>query len=86
MDRLWYLIPIALVVVLLFGGATRLPEIGAGLGRAIREFRGAVSGSPDQVSSNATPVSLTSAYGQPSQWAPVPEQRPAAGPDDSLRT
>lgn len=37
-----------LVVVLIIFGAKRLPEIGAGLGRAIRNFR-AASTEPDEV-------------------------------------
>ena len=38
---MWEIILIFLVVLLLFG-AKRLPEIGASLGRGIREFKGSV--------------------------------------------
>ena len=39
---------IVLLVVLLFFGAPKLPEIGAGLGRAIRNFRRGYS-DPDEI-------------------------------------
>jgi TatA/E family protein of Tat protein translocase len=92
MDRLFYLIPLVLIIVLLFGGASKLPEIGAATGRAIREFRSAVSGGPD------TPAPGTAAppAGQPGGWSQAgwsqagqwnaPGDRPAATvPDDTLR-
>jgi TatA/E family protein of Tat protein translocase len=87
MERLFYLIPIVLVIVLIFGGASKLPEIGAATGRAIREFRSAVSGGPDAATSGSTapPASQPSGWSQPGQWA-VPGDRPAATvPDDTLR-
>ena len=49
MDRLWYLIPIALVLVLIIWGPSRLPEIGRGMGRAIREFRSGVTETKESV-------------------------------------
>jgi TatA/E family protein of Tat protein translocase len=87
MDRLFYLIPIVLVIVIIFGGATRLPEIGAGMGRAIREFRGAVSGTPDAGGPGTTPPSTgpVAGYDPGRQWAAVPETRPQAiVPDETL--
>lgn len=39
---------VILVIVLVIFGAKRLPEIGAGLGRAIRNFRQAAS-EPDEI-------------------------------------
>jgi len=42
------MILIALVILLLFG-AKRLPELARGLGKGIREFRGAVSETSDQL-------------------------------------
>ena len=39
---------VILVLVLVIFGATRLPEIGGGLGRAIRNFRQAAS-EPDEI-------------------------------------
>lgn len=68
---MWEIILIFLVVLLLFG-AKRLPEIGASLGKGIREFKGSLSEiereikSPDQkdsISSGSTsrPAQETSA-------------------------
>ncbi len=87
MDRLFYLIPIVLVAVILFGGASKLPEIGAATGRAIREFRSAVSGGPDGAASGMTapPASQPAGWSQAGQWS-MPGDRPAATvPDDTLR-
>jgi len=84
MDRLWYLIPIVVVAVIIFGGATKLPEIGAGMGRAIREFRHGMSGGPDPSSPGSMPpgAGTMGGYdGSRQQWAPVPETRP----DETLR-
>ena len=39
---------IGLVIVLILFGAGRLPEIGGAMGKAIREFRGSVSGKNDE--------------------------------------
>ncbi|MCA1832680.1 MAG: twin-arginine translocase TatA/TatE family subunit [Actinobacteria bacterium] len=42
---------IILLLALLLFGAKRLPEIGRGLGKGIREFRGATKGLADDVKS-----------------------------------
>jgi sec-independent protein translocase protein TatA len=83
MDRLWYLIPLVLLIVLIFGGANKLPEIGAGMGRAIREFRHAMSGGPEPGARGSTPPAggPMGGYDGTPQWAPVPETRP----DETLR-
>ena len=53
----WHFILLFLVALLVFG-PKRLPEIGAGLGRAIREFRGAMSGAMEEVNkASSYPVS-----------------------------
>jgi sec-independent protein translocase protein TatA len=44
-----WLVVILLVVVLIIWGPGKLPEMGAGIGRAIREFRHATSEVRDQV-------------------------------------
>jgi len=54
-----------LIVVLLVFGAKRLPEVGRSLGSGIREFRHALSGSPDP---QLTPVEEQ----RPAQEAPLP--------------
>lgn len=45
-----HLIILIAIIVLLFGGATKLPEFGRALGSGMREFKDAVSGnnSPKQ--------------------------------------
>ncbi|MGA3183540.1 MAG: twin-arginine translocase TatA/TatE family subunit [Candidatus Dormibacteria bacterium] len=86
MDRLFYLIPIVLVIVLLFGGISKLPALGAASGRAIREFRSAVSGQdPGAPGTTAPPASQPAGWSQAGQWS-MPGDRPAATvPDDTLR-
>ena len=44
----WELLLIFLAVLLLFG-AKRLPEIAQGLGKGIREFKGAVKDTTDEI-------------------------------------
>ncbi len=39
----WYVIPILLIIALIVFGPKRLPELGEGLGKAIKEFRKATS-------------------------------------------
>lgn len=41
---------VILVIVLILFGAKRLPEIGRGLGRSIREFKSATGGDKDEIS------------------------------------
>lgn len=43
----WYILLILLVIVLIIWGPGKLPDVGAGLGRAIREFRKASSETHD---------------------------------------
>ncbi|MGP8161744.1 MAG: twin-arginine translocase TatA/TatE family subunit [Candidatus Dormibacteria bacterium] len=87
MDRLFYLIPIVLVVVLIVWGPKKLPEVGAGMGRAIREFRSALSGGPEAGAYGTPPANPGAGYDQPRPWAPVPnEQAPVTVPDDTLRS
>jgi sec-independent protein translocase protein TatA len=57
---------IVLVVILIIWGPGKLPDVGAAMGRGIREFRKATSEVHDQVV-NATTVPPE----QPSQPAPV---------------
>jgi len=43
---------VILVIVVLIFGAGKLPEVGAGIGRAIREFRNAISGGTEEETSD----------------------------------
>ena len=87
MDRLWWLIPAVLLLALIFWGPSRLPEVGAGMGRAIREFRNAISGVRE------TMVDATSVSANPSRPAdtatpnptPVPSEQPPVTVSDGTR-
>ncbi len=59
-------IVLLLIVALLVFGPKRLPEIGSGLGRAIREFRGAMSGVMDEPGKAPTYPMSYDATGAPS--------------------
>jgi sec-independent protein translocase protein TatA len=51
----WFYLLILLVVVLIIFGPGRLPELGAGLGKAMREFRKATSEITNEVTTAAKP-------------------------------
>jgi sec-independent protein translocase protein TatA len=75
--HLWEII-IVLVVVLIIWGPGKLPDVGAGIGKGIREFRKASSETHDAVMGTTT----TATPAQPAQVAqavasPVPSPVPA---------
>ncbi len=51
----WQELIIILVIALVIFGPTRLAGIGGALGRAIREFRGAVRDAENEIEKPATP-------------------------------
>jgi sec-independent protein translocase protein TatA len=53
--HIWLML-ILLVIVLIVWGPGKLPEIGAGIGRAIREFRHASTEVREQITSNPVAV------------------------------
>jgi sec-independent protein translocase protein TatA len=63
----WSYLLILLVVVLIIFGPGKLPELGAGLGRAMQEFRKASNEFKDEVSR------ATSSEPAPSSPPPAPE-------------
>lgn len=65
---------IVLVVILIIWGPGKLPDIGAGIGKGIREFRKASSEAPDSVM--ATAVTST-----PSQQTPAVETVATPAPE-----
>src|SRR5438132_10810112 len=73
----WYILLILLVIVLIIWGPGKLPDVGAGLGRAIREFRKASTETRDTI------VNATSAPVTPAE-APTPA--PAAAPTPAPAT
>jgi sec-independent protein translocase protein TatA len=87
--HLWEII-IVLVVVLIIWGPGKLPDVGAGIGRGIREFRRASSETHDAVMGTTTtatpaqpaPVVQTVASPVPSA-APTQPAEPVAVPADA---
>ncbi|HET9614746.1 MAG TPA: twin-arginine translocase TatA/TatE family subunit [Candidatus Limnocylindrales bacterium] len=61
-----------LVVALLVIGPGKLPETGAAVGRAMREFRRAVDGASDLTETASTPAVATSAAGSGESAAAAP--------------
>lgn len=51
-----HLIILIAIIVLLFGGATKLPEFGRALGSGMREFKDAVSGNSDRQPAELPPA------------------------------
>jgi TatA/E family protein of Tat protein translocase len=71
-----WLIMLLLVVVLIVWGPGKLPDVGAGMGRAIKEFRSAASGMHDSVSRSVATAPET---------APPAEAAAAEGDIDGAR-
>jgi sec-independent protein translocase protein TatA len=69
------IILIIAVVVILFG-ATKLPQLGDGLGRAIGSFKRALSGAKEIEASIKTPEADSAAH---------PESRDSASPTDKAK-
>ena len=66
----WWLILALLVIVLIIWGPGKLPDVGAGMGRAIREFRKASSETRETIV-NATAAPASNASSAASEGAPV---------------
>ena len=69
----WYILLILLVIILIIWGPGKLPDVGAGLGRAFREFRKASSETQDAFK-NATTGDPAPAAQQPAPQQPAPQQ------------
>jgi TatA/E family protein of Tat protein translocase len=65
----WWLIILLLIIVLIIWGPGKLPDVGAGMGRAIREFRKA---------SSETRETIINATSGPAPGATVPPAAQAA--------
>jgi sec-independent protein translocase protein TatA len=77
LDRAWWVIPVILVIVLVVWGPGKMPEVGSGIGRAIREFRAALSGMHDPVADAPRRAEVPP---EPATPAPaVPTAAPMAG-------
>ena len=78
----WWLILLVLVVVLIIWGPGKLPDVGAGMGRAIREFRKASTETKEAINPMAAPVQQAPAP-QPAQ--PGGDERPHLPQDHRQR-
>jgi len=78
----WWLIVLLLVIVLIIWGPGKLPDVGAGMGRAIREFRKASTETRDTIiNATATPApGPTAQSGPPVSETPAPAATPAPEP------
>ena len=75
-----------LVVVLIIFGPGRLPELGAGIGKAMREFRKATSELTSEVT-HATEPAATPPAAAPPPAAPAPsESTPAQGSESASQS
>jgi sec-independent protein translocase protein TatA len=75
-----------LVVVLIIFGPGRLPELGAGIGKAMREFRKATSELTTEVTHATEPVATPPAAAPPPA-APAPtESTPAQGSESATQS
>jgi TatA/E family protein of Tat protein translocase len=63
---------IILVIALLILGPGKLPDVGAALGKSIREFRKASSDVQDAVKVDTSPLAPASAPAAPAPAAPAP--------------
>jgi sec-independent protein translocase protein TatA len=75
-----------LVVVLIIFGPGRLPELGAGIGKAMREFRKATSELTSEVTHSTEPAPTPPAAAPPPA-APAPtESTPAQGSEPASQS
>jgi sec-independent protein translocase protein TatA len=81
---IWELL-ILMVVLLLVFGAKRLPEMGKSLGKGMREFKDAVTGLDDDVST-PPPATTTPPQAPPAELPsapPAPVSHPAPQPEET---
>ncbi|MGI8846686.1 MAG: Sec-independent protein translocase subunit TatA/TatB [Candidatus Dormibacteria bacterium] len=68
----WWIIALILVVVLIIWGPGKLPDVGAGMGRAIRDFRHASNEVRDSVSVDTRAVEHPAPTSTAAPVAPAP--------------
>jgi sec-independent protein translocase protein TatA len=85
-----HLILIAVIALLVFG-PRKLPEIGSGLGKAIREFKGSlagITGVPEEIRASVRavgqPAVPDAAPAAPTAAPAAPEAAPAPTPDTDV--
>lgn len=67
----WYILLILLVIVLIIWGPGKLPDVGSGLGRAIREFKKASSETHDAFRQATSADTPQQAGGTPPETTPT---------------
>lgn len=88
-DGHWLYILVILAIVLIFWGPGKLPEVGAGLGRAIREFKKASSSFAESVTAEppaAQSVVGHASHGETSSTPAPAETTPASTSDTATPT
>jgi sec-independent protein translocase protein TatA len=65
-------IMLILVVILIFFGAKRIPELARGLGKGIREFKDASSEIRSEIESAGLPAPAALHHVRPAAYAPAP--------------
>jgi sec-independent protein translocase protein TatA len=70
----WIYLVILFVIILIIWGPGKMPDVGAGLGRAIREFRKASSETHDTI------INATTGSAQTPAPAPAPAATPTPAP------
>ncbi|TMD31832.1 MAG: twin-arginine translocase TatA/TatE family subunit [Chloroflexi bacterium] len=82
----FWIIAIIVVVLIIFGPG-RLPELGAGVGKAMREFRKATSELTNEVTQATQPTPPAAAPTPPPPAPPAPtESAPAQGSESASPT
>jgi TatA/E family protein of Tat protein translocase len=76
-ERAPLLLLIVLIIVLIVYGPGKIPEVGAAIGRAMREFRRASSDLQDEIQRGGTTTERTSTTTD-SRPAPASEVKPSA--------
>jgi sec-independent protein translocase protein TatA len=77
-ERAPLLLLIVLIIVLIVYGPGKIPEVGAAIGRAMREFRRASSDLQDEIQRGGTTTDRTSSTTTESRPAPTSEVKPSA--------
>ena len=77
----WYILLLVLVIVLIFWGPGKLPEIGSAVGKAMHEFRKQSTDFQEEIrrsaASNPDPQTYRTTDGTPVTPSPAPESKPA---------
>jgi TatA/E family protein of Tat protein translocase len=84
LDRAWWIVPLILVIVLVIWGPGKMPEVGAGLGKAFREFRSAVSGAREAVHDAVVVDSVSATKVDSTTEQPRPSPQPATAETDGI--